>query len=61
MEVINLPPESVEFHAIVEREVGSLEYGQMTVNVHLVNGRPVLQTLSIVKSRRKKYKCLTQN
>lgn len=55
MKVINLPKESVEMHAIVEREVVDLGYGQMTVNIVLKNGAPVLNTLSIVKSKRKKY------
>lgn len=55
MEVINLAPENVEFHAIVEKNVVNMEYGQMTVTVQLIEGKPVLKTLSIVKSKRKKY------
>lgn len=55
MEVVNLPPESVEFHAIIEKEVCNMEYGQMTVNVKLKDGKPILESLSVVKSRRKKY------
>ena len=55
MEVINLAPENVEFHAIIEQEVVTMEYGQMTVNVQIENGKPILKSLSLVKSRRKKY------
>lgn len=45
----------LEFHTIVAREVQSLEYGQMTINVQLRGGVPVLTTLNIVKSKRKRY------
>lgn len=55
MEVINLAPENVEFHAIIEQEVVRMEYGQMTVNIQIENGKPILKSLSLVKSKRKKY------
>lgn len=55
MEVINLPPENVQFHAIIEREAVRLEYGTLAVNVQLINGKPQLHTLSVVTSKRKKY------
>jgi len=55
MEVINLAPENIEFHAIVEKNVVDLEYGQLTVNVQLSEGKPLLKTLNIVRSKRKKY------
>ena len=55
MEVINLAPENVEFHAIIEQEVVTMEYGQMTVNVQIEDGKPILKSLSLVKSKRKKY------
>lgn len=55
MEVINLAPENVEFHAIIEQEVVMMEYGQMTVNVQIEDGKPILKSLSLVKSKRKKY------
>jgi hypothetical protein len=55
MEVINLAPDNVQFHAIIEREAVRLEYGTLAVNVQLINGRPQLQTLSVVTSKRKKY------
>ena len=55
MEVINLAPENVEFHAIIEQEVVTMEYGQMTVNVKIENGKPIIKSLSLVKSKRKKY------
>lgn len=55
MEVINLAPENIEFHAIIEQEVVNMEYGQMTVNIQIENGKPILKSLSLVKSKRKKY------
>jgi hypothetical protein len=55
MEVINLAPETIEFHAIIEQEVVNMEYGQMTVNVQIEDGKPILKSLSLVKSKRKKY------
>lgn len=55
MEVINLAPENIEFHAIIEQEVVTMEYGQMTVNVQIEDGKPILKSLSLVKSKRKKY------
>lgn len=55
MEVINLAPENVEFHAIIEQEAVTMEYGQITVNVQIEDGKPILKSLSLVKSKRKKY------
>ena len=55
MEIVNLAPESVEFHAIVETEVNRLEYGTIAINVQLIDGKPILETLSLVTSKRKKY------
>lgn len=47
--------EELQFHVIVAQQVKQLEYGQMTINVQLKDGKPILQTLNIVKSKRKKY------
>ncbi len=44
------------FHAILEREVNNLEYGQMDINCILQNGIVILKTLNILKSKRIKYK-----
>lgn len=44
------------FHAILEREVNNLEYGQMDINCILQDGIVVLKTLNILKSKRIKYK-----
>ena len=46
---------NLAFHAIVASEVNSTPYGQITVNVNLINGNAMLDTLNIVKNRRKKY------
>lgn len=44
------------FHAILEREVNKLEYGQMDINLIIQDGIVVLKTLNILKSKRIKYK-----
>ena len=44
------------FHAILEREVNKLEYGQMDINCIIQDGIVVLKTLNILKSKRIKYK-----
>ena len=44
------------FHAILEREVTKLEFGQMDVNFIIQNGIVALPTINILKSMRKKYK-----
>jgi len=44
------------FHAILEREVNKLEYGQMDINLIIQDGIVILKTLNILKSKRIKYK-----
>lgn len=46
----NLP-----FHAIINQEVEETPFGQITVNINLVNGVADLTTTNIVKNRRRKY------
>lgn len=52
----NLSKEELKFHAIIEREVQQLAFGGMTINVLLVDGKPKLSTLNIVKTRRIRYR-----
>lgn len=47
---------NLAFHAILEREVNHLEFGQMDVNFIIVKGQVILKTINILKSRRIKYK-----
>lgn len=47
---------NLAFHAILEREVNRLEFGQMDVNFIIVKGQVILKTINILKSRRIKYK-----
>ena len=47
----NLP-----FHILIEKEVEETPYGQITFNVEIVNGVVQLDTLNIVKNKRKRYK-----
>ena len=47
----NLP-----FHIIIENEIRQSPYGQQTYNVVIQNGTARLETLNIVKSRRRRYK-----
>jgi hypothetical protein len=44
------------FHAILLTEINKTPYGQITINAKLVNGIVQIDSLNIVKSRRKKYK-----
>ena len=47
---------NLAFHAILEREVNQLEFGQMDVNFIIKDGMVIIQTINILKSMRKKYK-----
>lgn len=47
---------NLAFHAILEREVNNLEFGQVDVNFIIKDGQVVLPTINILKSRRIKYK-----
>ena len=49
---------NLAFHAIVTSEVNDTPYGQITVNVKIQGGTVVLDTLNIVKNKRKKYKLI---
>lgn len=42
-------------HLIVENEVRQTPFGQITFNVEIVNGEARIETLNIVKNRRRKY------
>lgn len=46
---------NVALHTIIENEVRLTPYGQITVNVEVVNGRAVLSTMNVVKNRRYRY------
>jgi len=47
---------NLAFHAIVEREINQLEFGQIDVTVIIKDGQVVLPTINILKSKRIKYK-----
>jgi hypothetical protein len=42
-------------------EVNKTPYGQITVNVQLKDGIAQVDTLNIVKSKRKKYKAISKS
>ena len=46
----------LEFHAYIENNVVDLQYGMLTFNVLLKDGKPLMKTANVVKQRRKKYK-----
>ena len=46
---------NLAFHAILEREVKKVQYGQITVNVELKDGRVDLNSLNIVVNKRVRY------
>lgn len=48
------------FHLILLTEVNKTPYGQLTVNVQLKDGVAQMDSLNIVKSRRKKYKTIKE-
>lgn len=56
MDDINeLLKKNIPLHIIIENEVSKTPFGQITVNIELVNGVAKLETLNIVKSKRRKY------
>ena len=42
-------------HLIIENEVRQTPFGQITVNVEIINGVAQVEKLNIVKTRRRKY------
>lgn len=42
-------------HIILEQEANKMQYGQVTVNVVLKNGKADMKTFNLVKQRRLKY------
>jgi len=46
----------IEFFTIVERETQGLAYGTITGTVLIQEGLPVINTLNLVLSKRKRYK-----
>lgn len=48
--------EKIFLHAIIEQKVQTLGFGSVTVNVMIKNGEPILKTLNITRSKRRKYK-----
>jgi len=48
--------EVTAFFTIIEKELQRMEYGSCTINVQIVNGLPVTQTINIVNQRRRRYK-----
>lgn len=47
---------NLAFHAILEREINDLEYGQIDVTCVIQNGQIALKTINLLKSKRIKYK-----
>ncbi|MCZ2130567.1 MAG: hypothetical protein LC109_09910 [Bacteroidia bacterium] len=52
----NLTNNNLAFHAILERAVNQLEYGQLDITFVLQNGLVALPTINIIKSKRIKFK-----
>jgi hypothetical protein len=50
-----MKPKLPIFFEVLERQVNEIQYGNLSVNVILVNGVPKMETLNVVKSRRTKY------
>jgi len=47
-------------HMIVENEVRLTPFGQITINVEIKDGVAIIETLNIVKNRRRKYQLETK-
>lgn len=54
-DVNTLLKKNLPLHVIIENEVRKTPFGQITVNIELASGVAKLETLNIVKSRRRKY------
>lgn len=54
-EINTILKRNLPLHMIIENEVRKTPFGQITVNIKLENGVAKLETLNIVKSRRRKY------
>lgn len=46
---------NIAFHTIIENEVRLTPYGQITVNVEVIEGKAVLKSMNLVKNRRYRY------
>lgn len=53
--LMELIKNNIAFHTIIENEVRLTPYGQITVNVEVVDGKAVLTTINLVKNRRYRY------
>ena len=49
------------FHILIENEVRQTPFGQLTFNVMLKDGVVQIETLNLVRSRRRKYKLTGDN
>lgn len=47
---------NIALHAVIENEVNLTPYGELTVNVAVRDGVAMLESLNIVKRKRKRYK-----
>lgn len=51
------------FHKFIEKKIRELKFGTLTVNLVLKDGQILIETVTTVQQRRKKYKLkpLTEN
>jgi len=47
--------EKMFLHALIEKKAQTLKYGNITVYVSLIKSEPILKTLRIIGSKRRKY------
>lgn len=45
----------IEFFEMIEGEVEDLQFGTITINLVIVNGMPDINTLVVIKSKKRKY------
>lgn len=52
---------NIPLHLILASEISQTPFGQITVNVTLVNGVAQIETINVVKNRRRKYQAAKES
>lgn len=59
-ELLKFLSKNLKLHTIIENEVRLTPYGQLTFNIILKDGVAQVETLNIIKNRRRRYKLKTR-
>lgn len=52
---IELINKNIKFHAVLENEVNETPFGEITFNFQVKDGKVDMNTLNVVKNRRRRY------